>query len=330
MRRYRGIIIFWTVFMLWAGVTVYFYFQHRVAVKTLPVKLQVSTNDTRLVVKEFTLRNYSREMPESGYRDFTGPWYAKAVSCLPSHLQLPVYKICSLICSFYSSPFTFDQEIGVLKVRGMVICSSVEGARELFEMPHDRYQLLVEGSASNSRRGRIEDESNIIYFEEEFKDFPLDLKSFRFGFGDGAGKMLKEFTVKPEWRIKTCNFWNLRQGDDSPGSVEIGPQESVLRFVSLLREGKRDRAAKYILPECLDRFPWSYLEHDCWKGSFGDFSTAFEGDYFGFHDVFSCSLGFFPALGEPVQARQKFYCLDSGGRWWIITASPLEPVGNNC
>jgi len=260
MARYRGIIVFWVVFVIFAGITVYFYFQHRVQVQTYALDEEIVYKNNRIKLKEIELINFSRTDPFDR-------WYLAVVGKLPRRLQLPFLQTCV----FFSRPYRFDDKFGRLTVKGMIISPSPE-TFELSNLTFYVGGLSIEGGGMRTESG-----SNIIYFEKRFRNCPLDKKSFKLYVTDKDSSIFKSLFIKPVWNTKTYHYFRPR-----PYVYEFGPEQTMSQFVILLNENNRQKAAAYILPSCRKTFPWSNLEHPFIKNFPRTSFINYEGGYRGF------------------------------------------------
>jgi hypothetical protein len=194
MARYKGIIIFWTLFIIFAGISVYFRFQHVVSVRSYEVDDSVSFKDKQVLIKEITLQNF--KFSGNGWPT----WYDNLVMYLPPRLQIPFAETCG----FYSRPYKFDSQLGTLKVEGIIIYPSVADVGDYSTNPKRHVEFAINDATSESEFETYIDGSNFIYLEDSFP-CRMDVGSFNLTVTD-ASQAAKTFTIKPSWTIDTYTF----------------------------------------------------------------------------------------------------------------------------
>ena len=161
MARYKGIIIFWTLFIIFAEVSVYFRFQHVVSVRSYEIDDSVSFKDKHVLIKEITLQNFK-------FRGNGWPaWYDNLAMYLPPRLQIPFMETCG----FYSRPYKFDPQLGTLKVKGMIIYPSVADVGDYSTNPERHVKFAINDATSESELEKQNDGSNFIFIEEYLPHF---------------------------------------------------------------------------------------------------------------------------------------------------------------
>jgi hypothetical protein len=225
MARYKGIIIFWTLFIIFAGVSVYFCFQHVVSVRSYEVDDSVSFKDKHILIKEITLQNFNNS--GNGWPT----WYDDLVMYLPPRLQIPFAETCG----FYSRPYKFDSQLGTLKVKGIIIYPSEADVGDYSTNPERHVKFAVNDATSESELETQNDGSNFIFFEDSFP-CRMDVGSFNLTVTD-ASQTDKTFTIKPSWTIDTYTFSKPPIQGGFPMAIEQAAFRSAYKAKDLFMSG---------------------------------------------------------------------------------------------
>ncbi len=306
--RYRWIILFWVVFALFWGVTVYFYFQHRVVVYSYPVNMAADLGDLHVLVKGATLENFG-----FNFDMFLSPWTVWTINHAPERLRQPLMEALA----FYRRPYVFYPDKGVLSVRGWIAGTAPGFDR----MDHAERENMVAVDVRNYHRhswgASSYSVSNIFCFKTE-SYAPLQLRGFDITITDRRTGQVAVIPVTANRERTVYTF-----GNSQSNNPDFGTKEIMLQFINLIRQNRLDAAAAYVLPERRQSFPWPGPAHGYWKLAGDSYFPWYEGRYQGYDNVYSYSIDSTddPDAGMPI-TRQKIYFIDKDGRWQIIDAAP--------
>jgi hypothetical protein len=225
MARYKGIIIFWTLFIIFAGISVYFRFQHVVFVRSYEVDDSVSFKDNHVLIKEITLQNF--KFSGNGWPT----WYDNLVMYLPPRLQIPFAETCG----FYSRPYKFDSQLGTLKVKGIIIYPSGADVGDYSTNPARHVKVAINDATWESEFETQNDGSNFIFFEDSFP-CRMDVGSFNLTVTD-ASQVTESFTIKPSWTIDTYTFSRPPIQGGFPMAIEQAAFRSAYKAKDLFMSG---------------------------------------------------------------------------------------------
>jgi len=186
MTRYKGIIIFWGLFMILSGVSVYFYFQHVVSIRTYKVNDNISFQDAHVMIREIALENFKPKESE-----FT-PWYYKLIDHLPPRLRLLSVETCA----FLQQAVSVQPQSRQLTCHGMIACP-LTIIKDYNTNPEHHVYFKINGAAVMDMSYEHDDGSNIIYFNESA---PCRLDVERFNFTAAyTSKDARTLTITPAW-----------------------------------------------------------------------------------------------------------------------------------
>ncbi|HWQ74899.1 MAG TPA: hypothetical protein VN441_06270 [Syntrophomonas sp.] len=185
-----------TVLVLWAGISLYFYAQHKYVVQEYDLNRAVTVGDTRVIFKQVSFTNYSNKT-RPALEEYNIPWYFTAAGHLPASMQYPFIKFCN----FYRSPYQINSD-GTLKVKGIII--SPAPYRD-DESPLDKDISIdayygKDSFALTSRR--LEWESNVCLFSMSDDHVPEAVDQVKAVITDKETGAVKNITIKPEWNMK--------------------------------------------------------------------------------------------------------------------------------
>lgn len=192
--------ILFLVFIIWAGVSLYFFSQHYVTFLDYETNVQTDVQDTKVVIERITLRNFKQR---DGYLKKRMSVYG-IVAALPRLAQIPYLYISN----FYSRPYEFNN-IQTIKVKGKFISDKFRN-----QAPDEIFKSIGIGVINEtgvdyirSSRGRHENDSNIVTFEFEGDMFPYKEsdKQITIIIKDKESNTDKEFKLQPQF-IKVSYF----------------------------------------------------------------------------------------------------------------------------
>lgn len=304
------------VLVIWAGVSYYFYTQHKIVVKEYDLNKTVKVGDTRVIFKQICFTNYSSNMQWEYKKDM--PWYYDVATRLPAELQIPFAKVCF----FYSRPYKVNPD-GVLKVKGMIISPK---PYEENESPLGiSIDIDVYYTDDFIISGRHEEWGSNVGLFSIFGDLvPNTVNKVKAVVTDRGTGETKSLIIRPDWDIKVYH------GTWRP-EFPFSPEETIRQLVMFLSNKGIDksRLQPFIFSAAADRFPWQNLQHDYWQQGYKTETTCLE-NYKGCQDVYSVQLMFL-AKGEKIQAdkivaSQKIYLVEQKNEWKIIDVSKVENI----
>lgn len=299
------------ILILWFLITVFFYFEHHRVEKEIYLNQEVKIGNLVVKLHELNLINY-----KSDYNFTESPWYYRFLGKLPQSLIWPAFKIFS----FYSfSPLEFNNEEGTIYLRGYIVSPT---EKLTYDSIYEKFDVYVAGpyevGYGGGTRSSHSDNENIVYFEKEGENVPLDVKELYIIVRDKLKKTETKFKISPQWVDKSYSFFNQKPLYPSE------PKDSMRSFANLIKQGNKSEATEYIHPDRTKIFPWVNLQHSHWEKSIKSY-TKFIGSYQGYENVFAYHMVFgetkyneFIGLYE-----QDLYLIDNGQKWIIIDVSPL-------
>ncbi|MTI85613.1 MAG: hypothetical protein FH756_17385 [Firmicutes bacterium] len=314
----------YVVVLSWAIISAYFYNQHYINLKTYDViNGKITLEDATLFVKQVTMEQY-----KSNIRPFHGDdiWYYNVALELPDKLVTPFIKLCY----FYSLPYEFNDNIAVLKVKGIMTYDSLSKLD-----PFDIYQMYIYGHKTNygknigyTHRGN----DNIYLFHVEGEGVATDIKTLGLIIDNKHGDREQVLSLEPKWETKTYNTLQER-----PPEYKFDPRESVFKTFRPFENGNADKLQEFVLPKLRGDFPWARIKHDYWESNHTGHFTYMK-EYQGFNDVFMYTIVFNErddlqtdnTAKQPVTdiAEQKLYLIDTGEAWRIIDIGPVTELSH--
>ncbi|SHK71356.1 hypothetical protein [Desulforamulus aeronauticus] len=302
--------------MLWSIISLYFYRQHLLVVKSIPLNENIQVGDTKVYLRELSLVNFERKPFDYDHL----PWYAEFSKQLPPFLIMPFYKTIT----FYSSPYTFDDNHGKAAINGYYLSPVLSLEDRIFPETVDiwlagAYEVGYLGGTSTNHSAN----SNLHSFQVYGEHVPLDVKELYIMVNDKVNNKNHKIPIKLDWETKTYTFFN-------PFPVywqTSNPLVKVQEFIKLNEKDKNPKLAQLILHDKLKTFPWQHTKHEYWQLAFED-RVSYQATYQGQHDVITVTLTF----GENKEnsfkgiAEQTFYLIDHQGSWKIIDVHPVRKI----
>lgn len=299
------------LFVFWLLVTSFFYFQHYRVEKVMPLNEEVKIDNLLIKIKELNLINY-----KNNYSFTEMPWYYYFPNKLPQPLRWPFIKFFS----YYSfSPLEFNNEVGTIYLRGYIVSPT---EKLTYEKLQEQFDIYIAGPYEVGYRGRSslsrETNENIIYFEEEGGNVPLETKELYIIIRDKLNKTERKISITPEWDNKAYTIFNHKPNYPSE------PKDSMKSFANFIKQAKRSKAAEYIHLDRAKNFPWVNLQHSHWEKPIRSYIN-FIGSYQGYENVFAYHMVFGETKYDEFIGlfEQDLYLIDNGQKWIIIDASPL-------
>ncbi|MBP1760989.1 MAG: hypothetical protein H6Q64_531 [Firmicutes bacterium] len=299
--------------VLWAGVTFYFYIQHKYVVQEYDLSQTVKVGETRVIFKQVCFTNYSNKIRPAA-EQYNLPWYFKAASRLPAKMQLPLIKVVS----FYRHPYQVNPD-GTLKVKGMVISSQPYGENE---GPLDK-SIDIDISDGEDRytiTGRQQEwGSNVCMFSLFGDEVPDAVAEVTAVVTDKETGEKKSLLIKPNWETKVYhNSWRPE--------FPFSPEETIRQFIMILSDKGVDqnKLQPFVLSTVGSSFPWDNLQHSYWQQGYRN-EMAYLGSYKGFQDVYSDKLMFLAGSDNTV-ATQEFYLVEKDNVWKLVDVSKIGKI----
>lgn len=297
--------------VLWAGVTFYFYTQHKYVVQEYDLNQTMKVGETRVIFKQVCFTNYSNKTRPAA-EQYNLPWYYKAASRLPAKMQLPLIKVIS----FYRHPYQVNPD-GTLKVKGMVISPQPYGENE---GPLDK-SVDIEmyyGEDGFTLSGRQQEwGSNVCMFSIFGHHVPDAVDEVTAVVTDKKTGEKKSLLIKPDWETKVYhNTWRPE--------FPFSPEETIRQLVMILSDKGVDqkKLQPFVLSTVVSSFPWENLQHSYWQQGYKN-EMAYLGSYKGYQDVYSDKLMFL-AGEDKIVAMQKIYFIEQKDGWKLIDVSKAE------
>lgn len=303
--------------VLWAGVSYYFYTQHRYVVQEYDFNKTVIVGETQISFRQACFTYYSSKT-RPAVEQYNVPWYFKVVNHLPAKMQLPLIKICS----FYRSPYQVNPD-GTLKVKGIII--SPERYEET-EGPLDKSVdiELYYGEDRFTLTGRQQEwGSNVCLFSIFGDHVPDAVDEVTAVVTDKKTGEKKSLLIKPDWNTKVYhNSWRPE--------FPFSPEETIRQLAMILSDKgvDKNKLQPFVLSTVVSSFPWENLQHSYWQRRGYKTEMAFLGSYKGYQDVYSVQLMFL-ARTDKIVASQKFYLVEQKDGWKIIDVSETGSTSNS-
>lgn len=297
--------------VLWAGVTFYFYTQHKYVVQEYDLSQMVKVGDTRVIFKQVCFTNYSNKTRPAA-EQYNLPWYYKAASRLPAKMQLPLIKVIS----FYRHPYQVNPD-GTLKVKGIIISPEPYKENEPplgksidIELYYDEDKFTLTGH-------RLEWGSNFCLFSIFGDHVPEAVDKVTAVVTDRVTGEVKSLTMRPDWDTKVYHSsWRPE--------FPFSPEETIRQLVMILSDKgvEQNKLQPFVLSTVVSSFPWDNLQHSYWQQGYKN-EIAYLGSYKGYQDVYSDKLMFLAGT-DKIVAMQKFYLIEQKDGWKLIDVSKAE------
>ena len=311
--------------------TVFFYCQHYRVVKRYDIDKLITLNDVTVWIKEMSIENYRPgKRQQEMLSEYKGPWYLEAAQKLPRPLQIPFIKVCHL----YTMPYEFDKEFGTLRVKGLYLYQPAgiipEDHNSLRDLGIDIYLYDEEQRYyGRSMETQHHNPSNYYLFSLKGEMAPLHKNSYRVVIKDNRNNDLHSFIISPQWEKKTYTYF-----DRTPEQYQFDPFNIIHKFLSPLRQGKKEEGRKYILAGAEEKRVWAALDHGYWEMDGIDY-VVYEERRGAYENVYSSNItfGHMPDTGGhpedlvPV-ASQKIYFVIRDNSPLVIDADPVTVLSN--
>ncbi len=315
MKR-KWTLVLLAVLVLWAGVSYYFYTQHKFVVQEYDLNEKVEVGATQVIFKQVCFTHYSNKTRPAA-EQYNTPWYYKAVNHLPVKMQRPVIKICN----FYRSPYQVNPD-GTLKVKGIVI--SAQPYEETEGPLNNNVEIeLYFGEDRFTLNGRQQEwGSNLCMFSISGNHVPEAVDEVTAVVTYKKTGEKKSLLIKPDWNTKVYyNSWRPE--------FPFSPEETVRQLVMILSDKGVDQKMiqPYVFSTVVSSFPWKNLQHSHWQQGYKTEMVYLE-SYKGFRDVYSVQLMFLAGI-DNIVASQKIYLIEQKDGWKIIDVSKTGSTSNS-
>ena len=309
----KGLRILLAVLIVWAGVSFYFYTQHKFVVQEYDLSKTVKVGETQVIFKQVCFTTYSNKT-RPAVEEYNIPWYFKAANHLPAKMQLPFIKVCN----FYRHPYQVNPD-GTLKVKGIII--SPEPYTENEGPLGKSVDIdLYYGKDKFTLTGRQQEwGSNVCLFSLFGDHVPDAVDEVTAVVTDKATGEAKSTVIKPVWDTLVYH------GTWRP-EFPFSPEETLRQLVIAISDKSVDKEElqPFVLSTVRDQFPWQDLQHNYWRQAYKTEMT-YQGNYMGRQDVYSIKLMFL-AGSEKTVATQAFYLVEQENAWKIINVSKAENI----
>ena len=325
--RGRNIITtLYVVVLTWAIISVYFFCQHYITVKTYDVNEKIVLKEAILFIKQVTMEQYHRK---AGPYDPSDAWYGKVTPRLPEKAKVPFLKFCN----FYSRPYEFQADSAVVKIKGIMAYDSAN----ILNL-RDQYKIYIYNDKANyfgrsmaGGGGKNVPSNNVYLFYVFGKEVPPDIKQLKLVIEKKRDQSKpKVLSLEPKWETDTYNTLRERKP-----RYEFDPEILVSKMYHSFRVGNTEQLEDFVLPEQRDNFHWERMEHEYWDLITGGHFTYIK-EYQSFEDVFKYSIVFSERdnsendnIAEQLMthvAKQNLYLIDTGEEWRIIDVDPMEEL----
>jgi hypothetical protein len=295
--------------VIWLIVSGYYYSQHSYAVKTFTIDKQIKVGDSFFYINKAKLQNISNINRNLNLSD----WQIAIAEVIPRPLFYPYLKVCS----FYSSPYEFNNDVGTLKISGLIYSAQdFSGTEKPIEIVSDSGAKL-----SNGYQESHQSDSNLYLVEIRAEDkIPLDLSTFNIRINDIEKGETQEIQVQPSWETKKYSFFKL----EPPNDLAF-PSGFMQQFIES-QTSKDKNSLDYVHSEVRDTFSLSKVNNT--NKPFQVSDTKYEGKHNNFDNAFSVNVKFGTEKQDKfiVETEQKFYLVVDKGNWWIIDVDSSSKI----
>lgn len=324
---FKGILIILTI---WALISLYFYNQHVVTVKTCNINEHIELGGIKMAIDDIRIYNYEMNRKNTKYNKYRRKIEEYIVERIPKKFLMKYFKISY----FYSKPYKFLKDSTVIKLRGRVLLDSINEISEydgilpnnikfkiIDDMDYDFYYEEDDGIKTYQLSGTSAGNENIIHFE-------LDGKILSEIDEENIKKLLikdeetnKEYIISLEEPFikKHYNYFLPK-----PKKDDNNPTDIIRSFLRKFKNNNIDEAKKYILKDSLENFKWESLnvfskkEMDIQRSFF-----KYEGRYLDYQNVYSLEVTFSNEESS-YYLIQTFYLINKKGKWYIINVEKIK------
>lgn len=324
---FKGILIITTI---WAMVSLYFYNQHIVTVKTCNINEYVEFGGIKMIIDDIRIYNYEMNRKNTKYNKYRIKIEEYIVERIPKKILMEYFKISY----FYSKPYKFLKGSTVIKLRGRVLFDSINEASEyddilpnnikfkiIDDMDYDFYYEEDDGVKVYSMSGGKTSNENISCFELNGKILSkINEENIK-------NLLIKDEETNEEYIIsleepfikKHYNYFLPK-----PKKDDNNPTDIIRSFLWKYKNNNMDEAKKYILKNSLENFKWESLnvfskkEIDIERSIF-----KYEGRYSDYQNVYLLKV-IFSNEESSYHLIQKFYLINKKGKWYIINVEKIK------
>lgn len=195
------------IFTFWLFVSSYFYSQHNITVWNYSINKHYDINNVKIDITEIYVKNYEGNQnlleKQSSLYDL--------IIKLPSNLVTPIFQLNY----FYSKPYSISKKYGTIGLKGKFISDTFkdEGSIEIFtnnleiEIVDD-----IDVHYSNARGTMHEDGSNIVDFNSEGRNFPLEKLNgnLKIYIKNKQQNKTQQYTIEPKFTKKVYGFFDKK------------------------------------------------------------------------------------------------------------------------
>lgn len=332
------------IFLAWFMISIYFYFQHRVAVTIIDIpgwEIDVNNNKT-VQIKQIRIYDWERKDGILGINDKLRSVFQLGNTIPNDKLKGKYFDIVGKIIYFYSDPYKKLDGIKRIDVSGVLISSehfnskySNENWPEI-QISVNQMPVYV-GSSSTERSGN----SNITLFTEKgyIQNTDQEIESIELKYNakpdiENSDLQIKSVKVSKEDK-RNYSFLNHAPHEFSFLNLDT----PVYEFIRKLPDEKQQ--AEQMISDKIVDFPWHNMP---WPEEQRDLSRIYFtaknylGDYKTFNNVFVVDVAYTfrneenhdqPVEEDHADAAQSFYVVEQNEQWKIIDVSPLGTPGVN-
>jgi len=318
MKRKWSLVLL-AVLVLWAGVSYYFYTQHKYVVQEYDFNKTVKVGETQVIFRQTCFTNYSQKARPAD-EQYNMPWYYKAISHLPVKMQFPLIKVFA----FYRSPYQVNPD-GTLKVKGIIISPEPfeENVGPLDKSVDIELYYGEDRFTLTGRRLAWEGNTNVYWFSFSVDNVPDAVDQVTAVVTDKETGEKKSLLIKPDWDTKVYhNSWRPE--------FPFSPEETIRQFIMILSDKgvEQNKLQPFVLSSVVSSFPWENLQHSYWQRGYKS-EIAYLGNYKGYQDVYSYKLLFLDGTEkivatDKIVASQKIYLVEQKDGWKIIDVSTVR------
>lgn len=217
MKKIKWINILLIIFVLWLGISIFFYNQHIVTVWNYKVNKQIEIGDTKVIINEIILQNY--ELDDNNFRFISSNiLFNKLLPVLPYKMRVPIYKLYT----FYNSPYKFNNEFLNIKLKVKLVSEKFKSKDNIDDIEDSIDNIDIEIIDNigihyySGRRYTIDETSNTIPIEIRDSCFPIKKinKPLIINLTDKKNKINWQFKVQPKFIKNKYGFFDQKTYED--------------------------------------------------------------------------------------------------------------------